>query len=76
MKSIWTKITLIGTAIAGAVFLAFKFLLVKEPKTEQDFPKSAEKKAAEAEVKKTEEELEQVEKKEYSNEEIEKKFNT
>lgn len=75
MKNIWLKISLVGSAIIGAIFIIFRFFLVKEPRTEADFPKSAEKLKLEQEIKKTEEELSQVEGKEYTEKEIEEKFN-
>lgn len=75
MKNIWIKITLIASAILGAFFFIFRFFLIKEPRTEADFPKSAEKLKLKEEIKKTEEELSQVESKEYTEKEIEDKFN-
>lgn len=76
MKNLWAKITIIGAIIAGAIFAVLKFVLVPAKKSEQDFPGAKKKEEIKLQIVKTEEELKEIDEKEYTREEIEDKFNS
>lgn len=73
MKHIKTFLSI----ISGFALLAFLYkLFTSKAPVKDDFPLADEKKAAEKEVLGLKEEITELEKKSYSDEEIEKRFNT
>jgi hypothetical protein len=74
MKKLKTILSIIS-GVALLVFLYKLFSTKSAPISLEPFPQADEKKAVEADIKEEKKELEQLETKEYSDEEIEKKFN-
>lgn len=75
MKSFFSKLKTFLAIISGVAFIAFIIKLIKDkPLPDDEFPLADEKKAAEKDVAQIKEELEQLETKEYSDEEIENRF--
>jgi hypothetical protein len=72
-----TKIKNFLAAITGiaAIFYIIKLIKDKPLPDEEEFPQAEEKKAAEVKVGEIKKELEEIEKKEYTDEDIKKKFN-
>ena len=76
MKSLLAKIKTFLAIISGVAFIVFIIRTLKDkPLPDDDFPLADEKRAAEKEVAQIKEELGQLEDKEYSDEDIEKRFN-
>lgn len=70
----YKKIIAIFAAISAGAFFILRFFLVKERPSVDSFPQG-EKNAAKKQIKQLEQDLSQVEGKEYSDKEIEDKFN-
>lgn len=75
MKYTWQKITALTGAVLAGLFFLFRVFFVKAPKTSEDFPQS-EKKRLEKEKKQLEQSQSDLDKKVYSDKEIEEKFNS
>ncbi len=70
-----SKIKNILAVISGFALLVFIYKLFSSNANSKAFPKAAEKAAAEKEVSQLKEEIEKLGQKEYSDADIEKKFN-
>lgn len=76
MKETFAKITSFISIISGVAFLIYLYRTFKDvPVSTEKFPGAEEKKAAEKEVEQAKEDIKELEKKEYSDKEIEERFN-
>jgi hypothetical protein len=77
MKTFLSKLKTFFAIITGIAFIAFIIKVMKDkPLPDDEFPLSDEKKAAEKDVAQIKEEIKELEQKEYSDEDINERFNT
>lgn len=75
MKNTLNTIKSFLAIISGVAFILYLIRLFKDQPQVGEFPKAAEKAVAKKEVEQVKEELKDIEDKQYSDEEIEKRFN-